>query len=163
MIRKLFKKPSDSGRFDAFLRQYHLPPELFAVNRRVVTKALLVGLFIAFIPMPAQMVAVVLLAPFIRFNVLIALVMVWLTNPFTMPFIYFAEYELGRMMLMQEPLPDMQISLEWFRENFTRIVFPLYTGALFLSTLISTLTYSIVNRLWIRSVQKEQERKNGSV
>lgn len=156
MIRKVFKKKSAPGRFDAFLQKYRLPPELFGTNRRAVTRALLVGLFIAFIPMPGQMVAVVLLTPFVRFNVLIALGTVWLTNPATMPFIYFAEYEIGRVVLMQPPLPEMQVSLTWFRENFERVVLPLYTGALFLSTGISVSVFIAADRLWVRSVRREQ-------
>jgi uncharacterized protein (DUF2062 family) len=160
MIRKVFKKKPASGRFDAFLQKYNLPPELFAANRRAVTRALLVGLFIALLPIPGQMVAVVLLAPFVRFNVLIALGAVWLTNPATMPFIYWAEYEVGRVVLMQEALPQMQVSLEWFRENFSRIVLPLYVGSLILSTGVSLLAYSVANRLWVRSVKKEQAGRN---
>jgi uncharacterized protein (DUF2062 family) len=160
MIRKVFKKKPAAGRFDAFLQKYNLPPELFATNRRAVTRALLVGLFLALLPIPGQMVAVVLLTPFFRFNVLLALGMVWLTNPVTMPFIYYSEYEIGRMVLMQAPLPEMQISVEWFRENFTRIVLPLYMGSLFLSTGVSLLAYAVTNRLWVRSVKKAQAGRN---
>jgi uncharacterized protein (DUF2062 family) len=160
MIRKVFKKKPAAGKFDAFLQKHDIPPELFATNRRAVTRALLVGLFIALIPLPGQMVAVVLLAPFVRYNVLIALVMVWLTNPATMPFIYWAEYEIGSLVLMQEPLTEMQVSPAWFRENFTRIVLPLYMGSLFLASAVSTLVYVVANRLWVRSVKKEQAGRN---
>lgn len=162
MIRKVFKKKGPS-RFDSFLQKYNLPPELFGINRRAVTRALLVGLFIAFIPMPAQMVAVVVLAPMMRYNVFISLLMVWLTNPITMPFIYYIEYELGSLVLMQDTLPDLQISLTWFTDNIMRILLPLYVGALLVSTVVSVVVYVIANRLWVYSVKKEQQNRNGSL
>lgn len=156
MIRKVFKKRPASGRFDTFLQKYDLPPELFATNRRAVTRALLVGLFIALLPLPGQMVAVVLLAPFIRYNVLIALGMVWLSNPVTMPLIYWAEYELGSFVLMQEPLPQIRISPEWLREHFGRIALPLGAGSLLLAAGVSLLAAFTADRLWVRSVRREQ-------
>lgn len=160
MIRKVFKNNRSPGRFDAFLQRYNLPRELFSTNRRTVTKALLVGLFIALIPMPGQMAAVVFLAPLFRYNVVLSLVMVWLTNPVTMPFIYYAEYEIGVRMLMLDGANGSELSLEWFTRNFEHIVLPLYAGAIVLASVVSVAAYFTVNWFWVRSVKKEQERRN---
>jgi uncharacterized protein (DUF2062 family) len=159
MIRKVFKKKRPSGKLEQFMQKYHLPQELFAVNRRTVSKALLVGLFIGLIPIPAQMVVIVLLAPVLRFNVFIGLLMVWVTNPVTMPFIFYAEYELGRLVLMQEEIEGIEMSLEWFTEHLGEIVVPLYAGALLMASAVSVTAYTLANRLWVRSVKKEQARR----
>ena len=96
MVRKVFKsnKPRHP-KIEAFIQKYKIPREYLSVNRRSISKGLLVGLFIAFIPMPFQMLAVLAVTPFMRFNVPIAIAMCWLSNPFTMPPMYYMEYLTG--------------------------------------------------------------------
>ena len=74
MIRKVFKKkPAGGNKIDAFLEKYNLPKAYLAVNRRMITSGVAIGLFWGFIPMPMQMLAVMATTPFIRFNVPIAI------------------------------------------------------------------------------------------
>jgi uncharacterized protein (DUF2062 family) len=120
----------------------------------------LVGFFVAFIPMPMQMVAVLAVLPFFKFNALIGISLVWITNPVTMPIIYYVEYLTGNFILMRDDIQDVQITLEWFSENIDNIFIPLYTGALFYSTVSAIFFYYLVNWLWIASVRKEQKSKN---
>jgi uncharacterized protein (DUF2062 family) len=121
----------------------------------MVSRAMLVGFFVAFIPMPMQMVAVLAFLPFFKFNALIGMAIVWITNPFTMPIIYYVEYLTGNMLLMQENSLDIKITMEWFSEHLDDIFIPLYTGALFYSTISAIFFYYLVNWLWIISVRKE--------
>ena len=83
--------------------------------------------------------------------------MVWLSNPLTMPFMYYAEYTTGVYLLGMEHLV-VEPSLEWFENNFSHIFIPLYVGTLFYMLTLSPLVYAIVNWLWIRSVRKERKR-----
>ena len=140
-----------------FLEKYKVPKEFTSTTRKMISRGAFIGIFIAMIPMPLQMLAVLLFTPFFRFNVPIAIIMCWITNPFTMPFIYYIEYITGGYFLGIE-INDVNITLEWFQENLANIVFPLYVGALFYSIALSSLTYYLINRLWIKSVHKE--RKN---
>lgn len=127
----------------------------------MITRGIFIGLFWAFIPMPMQMLAVVACTPFIRFNVPIAIAMVWLSNPFTMPPMYYMEYLTGNFILGKEGLPDIELTLEWFKANISDIFLPLYVGTAFYSIVVSFLVYLFINWLWIRSVKEEQsERKN---
>ena len=97
MIRKNLKKISKSEKLKAFVKKYKVPPEFLSTNRKMVSRGVLIGLFIAFIPMPMQMAAVLAMMPFVRFNVAIGLAMCWLSNPFTMPPMYYVEYlKIGR-------------------------------------------------------------------
>lgn len=160
MIRKVFKKrPAEKSKIDTFLDKYNLPRTYLSINRKTVSKGVFVGLFWAFIPMPMQMLAVIATTPFIRFNVPIAISMVWLTNPFTMPFVYFVEYLTGNFILGRKGIQDIELTVEWFASHFSDILVPLYVGTAFYSIVVSGLVYFLINRLWITSVQKEKDSK----
>ncbi|MDD2451148.1 MAG: DUF2062 domain-containing protein [Sulfurovum sp.] len=161
MIRKVLKKTSSrSEKLDKFLDKYNLSREFFGINRRSVTRGVWIGLFWGFIPMPMQMVAVVLSSFAFRFNIPIAIAMVWLSNPITMPPMYYMEYLTGNFLLGQEGLDNIELTMEWFTENFDQILIPLYVGTSFYSVIVSTLIYFLVNWLWIKSVHEEKrERK----
>jgi len=159
MIRKAFKKKSSGSKLDKFIEKYNLPREYLSINRKSVSRGVLVGLFWGFIPMPMQMLAVMAMTPFLRFNVPVAISMVWLSNPFTMPPMYYMEYLTGNFILGREGLSDIEISMDWFSKNWDNIVIPLYTGTAFYSIVVSSLVYFLINRLWIASVKKEKSEK----
>ena len=163
MIRKVFKKKSSGkGKIDAFLEKYNLPKAYLSVNRRMVTRGVAIGLFWGFIPMPMQMLAVMATTPFLRFNVPIAISMVWLSNPFTMPPMYYVEYLTGNLILGEEGIDDIELTMDWFSANIGDIFIPLYVGTAFYSLIVTGAIYFLLNRLWIRSVHTEKkERKNG--
>jgi len=163
MIRRIFRRSRLHEKYSHIITKYKIPRAFLSVNRRSVSRGVLVGLFIAFIPMPAQMVAIVLLQPLFRFNLPLSIAMVWITNPLTMPFIYYVEYKTGAFLLGMHHLPALSISLEWFQAHFEEIALPLYVGAFFYSTLFSLTAYYAVQRLWILSVRRYQRagRKAG--
>ena len=162
MIRKVFKKKSSDGnKIDAFLEKYNLPKAYLAVNRRMITRGVAVGLFWGFIPMPMQMLAVMATTPFFRFNVPIAISMVWLSNPITMPPMYYIEYLTGNFLLGREGIEDIELTMSWFTEHFDEILVPLYVGTSFYSIVVTGIIYVVLNRLWVNSVHTEKrERKH---
>jgi len=157
MIRKTLKKTTKSEKLKAFIKKSKINPEFLSTNRKMITRGVVLGLFIAFIPMPMQMAATLLFMPFFRFNVPIAVAMVWITNPFTMPPIYVVEYYTGSFFLGTE-ITDVEMSLSWFKENIADIFIPLYTGALFYSIVSATLAYYLVGYFWKRSVHKDKAK-----
>ncbi|NCO02261.1 MAG: DUF2062 domain-containing protein [Epsilonproteobacteria bacterium] len=156
MIRKTLKKTSKSEKLKAFIKKYKVPREYLSANRRMVSKAVFIGLFIAFIPMPMQMLLVLAVMPLTKFNVPIALAMCWLSNPFTMPPMYYMEYLTGAFFLGSEVAP-VEMTLEWFSKNFDNIFIPLYTGTLFYSVVGSSLAYWVVNHFWRDSVHRDKK------
>ena len=160
MIRKVFKKkPAGGNKIDAFLEKYNLPKAYLAVNRRMITRGVAIGLFWGFIPMPMQMLAVMATIPFIRFNVPIAISMVWLSNPFTMPPMYYMEYLTGNFILGREGIEDIELTMSWFTEHFDEILVPLYVGTSFYSIVVTAIIYVILNRLWVKSVHSENKER----
>ena len=159
MIRKLFKKKSGKTKIDAFLEKYKLPKAYLSVNRRMITRGVGIGLFWAFIPMPMQMLAVMATTPILRFNVPIAISMVWLSNPFTMPPMYYIEYLTGNFILGQDGIANIALTMEWFSSNITDIFMPLYLGASFYSIFVAGGIYLLLNWLWIFSVKSEREER----
>ena len=127
----------------------------------MITRGVAVGLFWGFIPMPMQMLAVMATTPFLRFNVPIAISMVWLSNPITMPPMYYMEYLTGNFLLGRDGIEDIELTMSWFTENFDDILVPLYVGTAFYSIVVTGIVYVILNRLWVTSVHTEkQERKD---
>ncbi len=165
MIRKLFKKRKSSPKLDAILKKYKIPREYLSVNRHSVSKAVLVGLFFAFIPMPMQMLAVVMMVPFMRFNVPLGVSLVWITNPVTMPFIFYGELVVGDLITFNPITQDLNFmvdlfTMDWFSMAFIsklmEIVVPMYIGALFCAVTFSVMGYYMVRYLWWKSVHKEK-------
>jgi hypothetical protein len=97
--------------------------------------------------------------PFARFNVPIALSMVWVNNPITMVPIYYLEYKTGAIFLDIHMIEPHHMDASWFFENLEHIFLPLYMGTLVYSLVISSFFYFTVNFLWKRSVHKERYQK----
>jgi len=156
MIRKIFKTKETNGKLKHFIKKYKIPREYLSINRKSISRGVLIGLFWGFIPMPMQMLAVLAITPFIKFNVPIAISMVWLSNPITMPFMYYMEYQTGNLLLGNIGIENIELTLDWFSNNWDDIIIPLYVGTIPYSLGISSLIYLIINKLWIDSVKKER-------
>ncbi|WP_297440913.1 DUF2062 domain-containing protein [Sulfurimonas sp.] len=157
MVRKTLKKTSKHEKLQAFIKKSKIPREYLAPNRKMISRGVLIGLFIAFIPMPMQMAAVLLFVPFIKFNVPVALAMCWLSNPITMPPMYYMEYLTGSFLLGIIPEP-VEMTLEWFSNNLEKIFVPLYFGTAIYSIFGSISAYFLVNYLWKSSVDRDKKK-----
>jgi uncharacterized protein (DUF2062 family) len=163
MIRKIFKKKQRKdgkpSKIDAFLDKYNLPRDYFSVNRRSITRGIAVGTFWALIPMPMQMAGVMAVTPFLKFNVPLAIAIVWLSNPITYPPLFYLEYLTGNLLLGKEGLDGIELTMEWFKAHWDDIALSLYVGAFFYATVVNAVLYFVVNYLWIVSVKKERKEK----
>lgn len=130
--------------------------EIWSLSRKKILGGVFIGVFVAFIPMPMQMLLVTFLAIIFNVNMPITILLVWLSNPLTMPFMYYAEYELGNFILnVKDP---MEFSFETMNENLSEIALSLYTGTLVCSVVFSILSVVTINWLWIRAVKKNREK-----
>ena len=85
-------------------------PKLWHWSRRGVAAGAAIGLFIGFLIPIAQIVLAVVAAVFIRANVPVAAAGTLVTNPLTVPPIYFAAYHLGIWASGRRAPPQQQRS-----------------------------------------------------
>lgn len=138
-----------------FLADMLSEPNFWHLNRRSVSRAFALGLFWGAIPMPFQMVASALIAMRIGANVPLSIVVVWYSNPITMPPIFYFEYLVGTWLLQMPSLPfEYELSVEWMLERAFDIGVPMYLGALVVGLVIAALGHFIVNFLWVQNVRK---------
>jgi uncharacterized protein (DUF2062 family) len=129
--------------------------EIWSLSRRKVLGGVFIGVFIAFIPMPFQMLLVALLAIIFNVNLPITILLVWISNPLTMPFIYYFEYELGNIVLnVKDPV---KFSFETMNENISEIALSLYVGTAIVSTVLAFLSVFILNILWVKEVKDKRK------
>ena len=129
--------------------------EIWSSSRRKILGGVFIGIFVAFIPMPFQMLLVALLAIIFNVNLPVTILLVWITNPLTMPFIYYFEYELGNFVLnVKDPI---KFSFETMNENINEIALSLYVGTAITSTVLAFLSVFILNLLWIKDVRDKRK------
>jgi len=139
-------------------------PNIWHLNRHSVAGAFAVGLFCAFIPVPFQMFIAAALAIVVRVNLPISFALVWITNPLTIPPIFYFAYKLGSWVL-QEPTHDFsfELSFDWLMVELGAIWQPFLLGCLILSIITSVLGYISMQLLWrlhiIRYIKRRRLRR----
>ncbi len=139
-----------------FLGKKILDKSLWHLNRQTTSKAVFIGLFSAFTPIPFQMIVSALFAIYLRANIPIAVALVWITNPLTIPFVFYSTYRLGCFLLNISPNGDpFTVSLEWLTATLSFIWLPLYFGSFVFAVFISTIGYFATNYFWRRATKKK--------
>ena len=118
---------------------------LWHLNRRSVAGGLAVGVFFAFIPTVGQMALAALVALLARVNIAVSVFSTWISNPLTMPVLYFFCYRLGLAMLGSDKNPQkFELTYHWVAGNLK----PLLAGCLTMGFLSALLSYFAVRLLW---------------
>jgi len=133
-------------------------PSLWNFNRRSISKAFAVGLFFAFIPVPFQMLLAAPGAVIFSANLPLSVALVWITNPLTMPPIFYACYKLGAWVLGVGVEKDFIVSFEYIWEVFGIIWQPFLLGCLIVSIVASTLGYWTIQGIYRLKAQKRKKR-----
>ncbi len=144
-------------------------PNLWHLNRSSVSLAFLVGVFCAFLPIPMQMLVAAGMAILVHSNLPISVGLVWITNPLTMPPIFYFTYLVGNFLL-QRPEDDVPMAwtLEWLTTGMASIWWPLLLGSVVCGVVFGLLGYFGIRLFWIwhvsRSWRQRQKRRqpNGS-
>ena len=80
-----------------------LSPDLWHLNRGSVAWAVSIGLFLAWAPVPFQMVLAAGVAIMVRCNLPMAVALVWISNPVTVAPLFYAAYKLEELGKVWEP------------------------------------------------------------
>jgi uncharacterized protein (DUF2062 family) len=163
MSRKLFKRFLPDHRkiiqhksLHIFGKQLH-NPNLWHLNRYSVATAFSVGLFCAFIPIPFQMVLAASIALVVKANLPLSIALVWLTNPITIPPIFYFCYYVGTRLL-RSPLETFQFELS-FKWIMGKIGFPFLLGSLVCAIVFAVLGNICIRLIWRYSVIQAYKRR----
>jgi len=135
-------------------------PNLWHLNRHSVIKAFAIGLFWASLPIPFQMIAAALCALRFNANLPLSLALCWISNPLTMPPLFYCEYLLGAWILDIPASPfEYELSFAWMKEKLFEIGIPMYFGSLVTGTISSIAGYFLINAAWKKSTLRKWHRR----
>ena len=168
MARKLIKRFTPSPEW--VKKQHSLKvlgdwihdPNLWHLNRHSVATAAFIGLFVAFIPLPAQMLIAAFLALLFHANLPISVALVWITNPFTMAPIFYIAYQVGTAVM---GTPASQFAFEptwqWLSSGLTKNWQPFLLGCLLCGLFFGLLASAAVRWAWRwHTIQRWHERRS---
>ncbi|MBF8781278.1 DUF2062 domain-containing protein [Pseudomonas fulva] len=143
-----------------FLGKLLHDPNLWHLNRHSVARAMGVGLFAALIPMPMQMLLAASLAIPVRANLPIAISLVWLTNPLTMPPVFFVTYMTGAWLMQVPPrtLPE-ELTLDWITGQLSTLWQPFLLGSVVCGVVLGILGYCLTMLYWRWWVGRQWRRR----
>lgn len=164
-LRKYLPSPSRLKRVNGLERFGNLLDrrELWHISRTSIARATAIGLFCSMIPLPGQMFVAVFLAIRLNANVPLSFMLIFITNPITMPVIYLAAYLLGSALL-GTPVLDVT-SVDWLNPLSTEFfdIFPAFVlGCAVIGVMAAFFGYFIADGLWrlrIRQRISERSRK----
>ena len=136
-------------------------PVYFSVNRKTVTRAIWIGIFVGFLPIPMQMAVAAILAIIARVNIPVAVLGVWITNPLTMVPLFYLAYRLGAAMLsMPIELWPSEHSLLEMSQGMGGIWKATLYGGVVLGLSVATVAYISVSIIWqVSTAIRYRERK----
>ena len=134
---------------------------LWHMRRRSVAGACAIGLFCAFIPIPFQMLLAAGLAIIFRCNLPISVALVWVTNPITMPPLFFLAYKVGTFLTETNLSPfEFELSFNWLFTELRERWKPFLVGCLFTGTVAGLFGFILARVLWrIRVISFWNRRK----
>ena len=139
-------------------------PNLWHLNRKSVAKAFAIGLFCAWIPVPFQMVIAAGFAIVAHGNLPVSVALVWLTNPVTMPPMFYGAYKLGSWVMSVPEKPfEMELSMQWLLHETMLIWKPFLLGCFISGIVFSIVGYFGITAFWHWQVKRRwHARKHGN-
>ena len=136
-------------------------PGIWHLNRHSVARAFAIGLFIAMIPIPGQMVVAGLLAIRLTANLPFSVALVWLTNPFTMPFLFYGTYWLGSRLI-----GNSVIAFETLQQKgliaalMMDLYWPMMLGGIIVGGVLAPMGYGLMSGLYHWKYRLNRRRRN---
>lgn len=124
-------------------------PNLLHLNRRSVSGAFFVGLFMAFVPLPSQMILAAGVAIWLRVNLPMSVGLVWVSNPITMPALFYFAYKVGAWTL-NVPVTDwhFELSFNWLFTELAAKWEPFLLGCLICGVVSGLSGFLLIRLIW---------------
>ena len=154
-MRELLNRPSLG-----WIRSLPQDPNLLHLIRHSVSLAVFIDIFCAFVPIPIQTLMVIAMCFWQGANLPLAMVIIWMSNPLTIPPMFYLTYKLGSYIL-GTTLGDFSVTLswEWFSQLGSEILLPLFVGSVLAGTVLASIGYFFVLFLWRWKVIKDWEHR----
>ncbi len=163
LLRKYLPNPSEVSGNPALrpVSKWLKNPEIWHMHRRSIAGATFIGLFCAFVPIPFQMLLAAFLAIVSRSNLPLSVALVWISNPITIPPMFYFTYRLGAWLLNMEVAVDsVELSWDWLMANLDDIGYPLIFGSLLCGWVAGVTGLVLVRIGWrLRVISRWRERK----
>lgn len=151
VIKRIFPK-LDSVKEEKILKVFGpavLQPNLWHINKKSVSRGFAIGAFCAFLPIPGiQMILAAFLSITFAANLPLAVILTWITNPFTyIPIVYFA-IKIGGIFINAESAYEIKSEQINILTDLMQYWEPLFLGSLILSIISSLLSYILIRVYW---------------
>ena len=135
-------------------------PNLWHLNRHSVSSAVAVGLFVSYMPVPLQMLVAAFFSIWFRTNLPIATITVWISNPITIPPMFYFAYQVGAALLGRpEKEVTFELSFEWLTHGLVTIWQPLLLGSFLLGSLFAVIGYFSMQLAWRMMVVRKWKHR----
>ncbi len=132
-----------------FLGEWLHDPNIWHLNRNSVSKAAFIGLFMAFMPLPTQMILAAGAALLFRANLPVAVSLVWVSNPITMPAIFYLAYRVGIAITGADSgTYTLEMSWEWVSQALAHNWLPFLLGCLVCGIFFGLLASALLRVFW---------------
>ena len=122
---------------------------LWQFNRGSVAKACAIGFFCMWIPVPFQTVLAAVGAVFFRANLPVSVALVFITNPLTMPPMFYFCFKIGALLIGTPAQKfNFELSIGWLANGMLLIWKPFLLGVSLVAVVSSVIAYYGTLLLW---------------
>jgi uncharacterized protein (DUF2062 family) len=134
---------------------------LWHLNKRSASGAFAVGLFMCFVPVPFQMVLAAAGAIAFQVNLPLSVALVWITNPVTMPPIFYSSYLVGTWLIgTPEGDFNFELTIDWLINGLGAIWQPFLLGCFVCGSIASVTSYALIRLLWRLNVMRQWNKRS---
>lgn len=139
----------EKNRWLGMLAPYLADAKLWHWSRRGVAAGVAIGLFVGVLIPVAQILLAAVAAVFLRAHIPVAAATTFVTNPLTVPPIYYAAYQLGAWVT-GTPTPEAFSFADpaSILENIATIGIPLLAGLAISATFLALAGYLLISQAW---------------
>ena len=141
-----------------WLNKHLTDPELWKWNKKTIAKAFAIGLFCAFLPIPGHTILVAILSMMLSANILLSILVVWVSNPITMFPIYYFTYKIGASIIGIEIDPEFEFSFGYLMDNLGSATLAMWIGGLITSIVAAILGYFLIISIYKYKALKRIKR-----
>ncbi len=146
------------------LAPYLADPKLWHWSRRGVAAGVAIGLFVGLLIPVAQILAAAVVAVFLRANVPVAAGTTLITNPLTVPPIYYLAYQIGAWLTGEEtPASFSGADPATLLNHLQEIGATLFIGLGVSAPLVALVSYLLITNVWAWRVASRRRRQKQRV